>query len=161
MAISHPRPLLSPSPFWEEGHSLFQRVARIRSDFAFWLSLHNFTWLVALTLVFWTFHSFLKKNTQQMKRQCPAWPLHFPALPRAPNQSWASCLPSWAAPLRAQQLLTIHPLGSGESLTGQRARLRLGPACFDSTDGEEGRRSGACLWKRCCRALLLNPGNFP
>lgn len=65
-AVSHPCPFLSPSPFWEEGHSLFQCVARIRSDFAFWLSLHNFTQLVALTLVVWTFHSFLK-NTQQIK----------------------------------------------------------------------------------------------
>lgn len=39
----------------------------------------------------------------------------------------------------------------GKSRTGQRGRLRLSPARFDRrTDGEEGCRNRACIWKCCC-----------
>lgn len=75
---SHQPSLLPLSWFWEEDCQLFQRVARIQPGFTFWLSLQNFPRLVALTFAVWTFHISLKKSTQQMARQHPAWPPHLP-----------------------------------------------------------------------------------
>lgn len=158
-----PSPLhFSLSPFWEEGHSSSQCVAHIRSHFAFWLSLHSFTLLVALTLVVWTFHSSLK-NAQHRKRQCPPWPLRFPGLPSTPKQSGASHAPSPLPGLPRSGHSSFPPFipQEGESPTGQRGRLRPSRAFFDKDDGEKGHRSRDCIWKHCCRVLLLNPGNFP